>query len=184
MKILISLPLLLLLLLPSFSHAKEPIRIIEGVVTKVSDGDTIQVLDRLGTKVKVRLYGIDAPETEKRSSKTGRVSKQGQPYGEEAFAALTEKVYGRPVKVEVMDIDRYKRAVSVVRQGNRNVNTALVAEGMAWAYRDYLDRPHASEYLQAEEDARRGKRGLWRQPNPQPPWEFRRTLKAKRYAFR
>ena len=184
MKTLISLPLLLLLLFSPCSHAKEPKRVIEGVVTKVSDGDTIQVRDRFGTKVKVRLYGIDAPETEKRNRKTGRISKQGQPFGEEALESLTAKVYRRPVKIEVIDTDHYKRAVSIVWQGNRNVNTALVNEGLAWAYRDYLDRPYASEYLQAEESARKGKRGLWQQPNPQPPWDFRRSLKAKRYALR
>jgi len=79
--------------------AKEPIRIIEGMVSKVSDGDTVQVQDALGTRVKVRLYGIDAPETEKRNRKTGRVSKPGQPYGEEAFLALGGKVGGQFVKV-------------------------------------------------------------------------------------
>lgn len=178
-----SLPLLLLLLFSPCSYAKEPIRIIEGVVTKVSDGDTIQVRDRFGTKVKVRLYGIDAPETEKRNRKTDRVSQKGQPFGEKALESLAAKVHGQPVKLEVMDMDRYRRAVSIVWQGNRNVNTALVSEGLAWAYREYLDRPYATEYLLAEEGARRGKRGLWQQPNPQPPWEYRRSLKAKRYAL-
>jgi len=52
------------------SYAKEPVRTIEGVVSKVSDGDTIQVLDPYGTKVKVRMYGMDAPETEKSNRKT------------------------------------------------------------------------------------------------------------------
>jgi len=53
---------LLSMLLASPSFAKAPIRTIEGIVTKVSDGDTIQVTDSLGTKVKVRYYGIDCPE--------------------------------------------------------------------------------------------------------------------------
>lgn len=95
----------------------------------MSDGDTLQVQDALGTKVKVRLYGIDAPETEKKNRKTGRVSKPGQPYGEEAFRALKGKVGGQFVKVEVADIDRYKRAVSVVRYGNRDINQEMVREG-------------------------------------------------------
>jgi micrococcal nuclease len=102
--------------------AKEPIRIIEGVVAKVSDGDTVQVQDPLGTKVKVRLYGIDAPETEKRNRKTGRISKPGQPFGEEAFQALKGKMGGQRVRVEVRDIDRYRRAVSVVRLSGRDIN--------------------------------------------------------------
>ena len=159
-------------------YAKEPIRVIDGTVSRVSDGDTIQVLDRLGTKVKVRLYGIDAPEIERRDRKTGLVSKEGQPYGEEALDALKGKIGGQRVKTEVVDIDRYRRAVSVVWLGERNINKEMVREGFAWAYRQYLDRPHASKYIQAEEEARREGRGLWRQGNPQPPWEFRRTQKG------
>ena len=166
----------LLMVLPAY--AKAPIRTINGTVTKVSDGDTIQVVDPLGTRVKVRLYGIDAPETEKRNRKTGRISKEGQPYGEEAFQALQGKIGGQRVKTEVVDIDRYRRAVSVVWLGERNVNKELVREGSAWAYRQYLDRPHTSEFIQAEEQARRERRGLWRQGNPQPPWEFRKTQRG------
>ena len=60
--------------------AKEPIRTIEGVVSKISDGDTIHVTDSLGTKVKVRFYGIDAPETEKGSG-LARSASRGSPMG-------------------------------------------------------------------------------------------------------
>ena len=66
-----------LILIPTFSVAREPLRVIEGKVVKVSDGDTINVQDSLGTKVKVRLYGIDAPETEKTNRKTGRLVNRG-----------------------------------------------------------------------------------------------------------
>lgn len=62
-------------LFPVLALAKDPIHTIEGIVTKVADGDTIHVTDPQGTKVKVRLYGIDAPETEKSNKKTGHVSK-------------------------------------------------------------------------------------------------------------
>src|SRR5512136_2809788 len=82
---------LCLLLLPVLVFAKEPIRILSGSVVKVADGDTITVNSE-GTKLKVRLYGIDAPEIEHRNRKTGMVSKAGQPYGEEAYQALREKV--------------------------------------------------------------------------------------------
>lgn len=102
----IPLILALLLFLPLALHAKAPIRIEQGVVQKVTDGDTVQVTTAEGTKLKVRLYGIDAPETEKMSHKTGVVSKPGQPYGEEAYRALESKVLGRSVKVKIMDIDR------------------------------------------------------------------------------
>ena len=60
---------------PSF--AREPIRTVTGTVTKVSDGDTIQVTTPEQTKLRVRLYGIDAPETPKIDQHTGRVNKPG-----------------------------------------------------------------------------------------------------------
>lgn len=164
--------LLLLSTIPAF--AKEPIRTIEGVVSKVSDGDTIQITDSLGTKVKVRFYGIDCPETEKGNKRTGKISKQGQPYGEEALHALQGKLERQRVRLDVMTVDRYGRTVSIVWLNNRNINIEMASEGWAWAYRQYLDRPHASEYIHAEEQARKQRKGLWQQNNPQPPWEFRK----------
>ncbi len=168
----------LLLLIPAIVLAKDPIRIIEGIVTKVTDGDTINVSDDQGTKVKVRLYGIDAPETKKSNKKTGHVSKPGQPYGEEAWKALESKVYRKRVKLEAMDIDRYKRLVSLVWLGSRNINREMVIEGYAWAYKQYLDRPYKSDFIRAEAEARQKSLVLWQQTTPQPPWEFRRSHKA------
>lgn len=176
-RIIVTAILMCLSIIPAY--AKEPVRVIEGLITKVSDGDTIQITDSLGTKVKVRLYGVDAPETEKINKKTGKVSKPGQPYGEEAFQALKQKADRKPVRLAVMDVDRYGRTVSIVWLGNRNINQEMVAEGWAWAYREYLDRAHASEYITAEEQARKAKKGLWQQDNPQPPWEFRKLLKKR-----
>ncbi|TGU71766.1 nuclease [Geomonas terrae] len=150
------------------------------MVTKASDGDTIRVLDPLGTKLRVRLYGIDAPETEKASKRTGRISKVGQAHGDEAWKALTGKVLGQRVKLDVMGIDRYKRLVCLVWLGSRNVNKEMVAEGWAWAYRHYLDTPYASEFIAVEETARQQHLGLWKTYNPQPPWEFRRVTRTKK----
>lgn len=177
---LLALTLLsMLFCIPSINHAKDPFRTIEGIVSKVSDGDTIHVTDPLGTKVKVRLYGIDAPETEKINKKTGHVSKPGQPYGEEAYQALKAKIYRKQVKLEIMAVDQYKRSVGIVWLNGKNINQEMVAEGYAWAYRQYLNRPHASEYIQAEEQARSKRLGLWQQNNPLPPWEFRRSLRIR-----
>ena len=113
------------------------------------------------------------------NKKTGRVSKPGQPYGEEAYQALKDKVGGQRVKVEVIEIDRYKRAVSKVWNGKRNINQEMVREGYAWAYRHYLDHYDAVEYISAEDQAKAARRGLWQQSNPQPPWEFRKSLRGR-----
>lgn len=167
-----------ILLLSPQAFAKEALRVLEGTVVKVTDGDTINV-DSGGTKLKIRLYGIDAPETAKVNRKSGWNSKPGQPYGEESWRALDGKIYRQRVRVEVKDIDQYRRLVSVVWIGGRDINKEMVAEGWAWAYRKYLDRPHASEYMSAEEQARARRAGLWRDGNPQPPWEFRKEVRMQ-----
>lgn len=167
MRILLAI---LLLCLSSVATAKEPLRVIDGVVTRVSDGDTIQVTDPLGTKIKVRLYGIDAPETAK-----GKLP--GQPYGQESHQALSTKTLSRQVRLDVLDIDKYRRLVSLVWIGSRNINREMLAEGHAWAFRKYLDRDYAADYLSLEAQAARQGRGLWQQNSPQPPWEFRKSLK-------
>lgn len=168
---------LLLIAVTSLSFAREPSRIIEGHVTKVSDGNTFLVRDLEGEKVKVSLYGIDCPETDKVNKKTGGVYRPGQPYGDEALRALMDKIDTKRVRLEVMFVDRHQRAVSIVWVDGRNVNREMVADGWAWVSRQYSDRPRISEYLEAEENARRNNLGLWQQGNPQPPWEFRRSLK-------
>lgn len=158
-------------LFSNLAFAKEPIRIILGSVTKVVDGDTIHVTDSLGTKVKVRFYGIDAPELEY-INKTGKIGKQGQPFGKESYETLLSKLNGKKIRLDVMDIDRYQRVVAIVWLTNRNINHEMVSEGMAWAYRKYLDKAHP-EYINAEESAQTEKKGLWVQADPQKPWEFR-----------
>lgn len=178
-RIVIPLCLLLVFALPVL--AKDPIRVVEGKVVKVSDGDTILVLTADGAKLKSRLYGIDAPETPKGNHGTGKINKPGQPYGEEAERVLTQKVLGKMVRLEILDIDQYKRIVSRVILNGRDINREMVREGWAWAYKQYLQSPYASEYIGAEKQARTARLGLWQQSNPQPPWEFRKTHRVSGY---
>jgi len=162
------------LLLFSASDARAG-RVIEGMVRAVYDGDTVQLATREDSRLKVRLYGIDAPETRKPDM-------PGQPFGEIAKRTLMYKVMGRRVSAEIMDVDQYKRAVAVIRYNGRDINREMVAEGFAWAYKQYLQGPYASEYLRAEERARSRHAGLWQDANPLPPWEFRRTAKGPKSA--
>ena len=138
----------LLLACPSF--AREPIRTVTGTVTKVSDGDTIHVTTPEKTKLRVRLYGMDAPETPKINKRTGHINKPGQPYGEESWKALDAKIMGRQVRLDIIDIDRYKRMVGVIWIGNRNINLEMVREGFAEAYVEYLKEPYRAPFIQAE----------------------------------
>ncbi|MEI6704962.1 MAG: thermonuclease family protein [Deltaproteobacteria bacterium] len=146
-------------------------RSIEGMVKAVYDGDTILLATRQESRLKVRLYGIDAPETKKPDM-------PGQPFGEIAKRTLMYKIMGRRVTAEIVDIDQYKRAVAVIRYSGRDVNREMVAEGFAWAYRQYLQGSYASEYIGAEDRARSRHAGLWRDANPTPPWDFRQSLKG------
>ena len=155
------------LVFPAFAGT---LRSVEGVVTRVTDGDTIQLVDHAGTKLRVRFFGIDAPET-------AHTGKPGQPYGDEAAAALKTKVSGQRVRLDIQAVDQYHRVVAIVMLSGRDVNKEMVAEGWAWAYRQYLDRPHASAYIRAEEEARSSRLGLWQQGNTQPPWAFRRSIR-------
>jgi endonuclease YncB( thermonuclease family) len=147
-------------------------RTIEGMVKAVYDGDTVLLTTREDSRLKVRLYGIDAPETKK-------PDKPGQPYGDISKRTLMYKIMGRRVTAEIMDIDQYKRAVAVIRYEGRDINREMVTEGMAWAYRQYLQGAYTSEYIGAESLARSRHTGLWRESNPLPPWEFRNGHKER-----
>ncbi len=104
--------LLLLTLIMTLAHpAHAAIRTVTGTVTKISDGDTIQLTTPDQTKLKVRLYGIDAPETPKINRQSGHVHQPGQPFSEEAQKALKDKIMGKQVKLEILDIDKYRRMV-------------------------------------------------------------------------
>lgn len=142
-------------------------RIIEGIVKAVYDGDTLLLVTREDSRLKVRLYGVDAPETKKPDI-------PGQPFGDIARRTLMYKVIGRRVQAELIDIDQYKRAVAVIRYVGRDINREMISEGLAWAYQKYLDGAYASEYIGVENQARRKRVGLWRDSNPQPPWDFRK----------
>ena len=143
-------------------------RIVEGVVRAVYDGDTVLLVTREESRLKVRLYGIDAPET----------AKPGQPFADISKRTLMFKIMGRRVNAEIMDSDQYHRAVAILRYNGRDINRDMVAEGMAWAYRQYLHVPYATAYIDAEELAHARRKGLWRESNPLPPWEFRHALEG------
>lgn len=129
----------------------------DGKVVGVSDGDTIKVLKN-GKQVKIRLAAIDCPE-------------KGQPYGQNAKRFTADMVAGKVVKIWETDIDRYGRVVGFVFIDDRNLNKELLSAGLAWHYKKYSRDP---ELAKLEFQARSEKRGLWAEPDPVPPWEWRR----------
>jgi endonuclease YncB( thermonuclease family) len=134
---------------------------IRGKVVKVADGDTITVLVAGNKQVRVRLYGIDAPENK-------------QAFGRKSGDYLKELVATKEVTVKVRDIDRYQRVVGEVSifGSFRSVNLLMVEAGLAWHYVRYARNDH--ELAQAEQRARFRRVGLWADKDPVPPWEFRR----------
>lgn len=143
-----------------------------GRVTRVWDGDTV-VITPVGKRkgYNCRLYGIDAPETRKKEI-------PGQPYGVAAAAALRKLVLGREVVVELTGEQSYRRKVGIILLEGVDLNREMVRKGYAWAYVRHLRGPYASAYLEAEREARQERRGLWRDRNPLPPWEFRSQLRV------
>jgi len=78
-----------------------------------------------------------------------------------------------------MDVDRYGRIVALVSVGNLNINRHLIEYGYAWVFPRYCKEPFCSEWKEVEAQARKAKKGLWKYPNPVPPWEYRQTKKNK-----
>lgn len=147
---------------------------LTGRATSIVDGDTFHFLSdsplpsnakvHKDATVSVRLRGCDAPEKK-------------QPYGREAMENLKRLLAGEKLRIEVMEIDRYGRIAGYVYADSILVNLEQIKAGYAWAYAQYLDRPYASEFYDAEKKARKERRGLWQEMNPKPPWEWRRIKK-------
>lgn len=155
-----TLPLgLLLLLLPLTSWSAE----LAGRVVRIVDGDVLVVLDATNTQHKIRLAGIDCPE-------------RGQPWGTRAKQALSDHVFDRHVTGEWDKLDHHGRTVGKIIDRDRDVNLALVRDGLAWWYRKYAGEQRPEDqalYGAAEQVARDKRKGLWVDPDPVPPWEWR-----------
>jgi endonuclease YncB( thermonuclease family) len=133
-------------------------KVFVGTVS-VIDGDT---LDLHGQRI--RLHGIDAPESRQNCTRGGEKWRCGQ----QASLLLADHIGHQSVRCEQRDIDRYKRVVAVCYIGNVDINAWLVAEGWAMAYRQY-----SKDYVGVETAARQAHLGIWG-GEVQPPWEWRR----------
>lgn len=136
---------------------------LTGKVIGVMDGDTIEVLDATKTPHRIRLAGIDAPE-------------KAQPFGARSKQHLSDQVFGKQVEVRSNKTDKYGRTVGKVMVGGKDANLEQVRSGFAWHYKDYQKEQSVSDrsaYANAETSARNMKSGLWYDPNPMPPWEWR-----------
>lgn len=128
-------------------------------VVGVKDGDSIEVIDTNKQQFIIRLAHIDCPEF-------------SQPYSKAARKFTSDFCFGRKVILEQTDTDRYERLVCEVFVDGKSLNLALVENGLAWHHDRYSDDP---DFAAAEEKAREAKIGLWSDPDPMPPWEWRKS---------
>ena len=134
----------------------------------VIDGDTVDV-KKQGRRVRIRLDAIDCPE-------------DGQPWGDTAKAGLIKMIGGKSVHLEEHGYDDYGRTIATVfvRDEQKakwiNVNERMVILGHAWVMRAYyahLSHDRRRQLNRLEMWAKSKRVGLWRTPNPTPPWEWR-----------
>lgn len=133
-----------------------------GRVVGAADGDTVTIL-RGGKAVRVRLWGVDTPE-------------KSQDFGKAAKRFTLRAAAQKTARVEPRAVDRYGRTVALVTVDGRLLNEALVREGYAWVYQRFCDeRARCARWQRLEAKARDARRGLWAQPDPEPPWDYRRA---------
>ena len=135
--------LLLAVLLP---HAARAADLVKGTAF-VIDGDTIEINDE-----RIRLWGIDAPESAQRCTEDGRL----YPCGLDVSQTLRRQIGRKPVSCVHRDTDRYGRMVALCTVTGINISQWIVQQGQAIAFRRY-----SLDYVADEDAARAAKVGLW-----------------------
>jgi endonuclease YncB( thermonuclease family) len=125
----------------------------------IIDADTIEIRQR-----RVRLYGIDAVEADQLCFRGNLAWRCGL----DAINALDRMIEGREIQCEERDRDRYHRIIASCRLGSTDIARWLVETGWAVAYRRFSE-----EYVVFEEQARRGRVGIWTS-NFEDPEQWRR----------
>ena len=128
-----------------------------GKVVKITDGDTIVVLTEDKEQVKIRLEGIDCPEST-------------QDFGNRAKQATSDLCFGKQVKIIKSGEDRYGRTLGVLYIDGQDINLLSIKSGYAWHFKRYSSD---QDYASTEGYAKKNKLGLWILSNPIPPWDWR-----------
>jgi endonuclease YncB( thermonuclease family) len=143
---------------------------LTGRVVRIADGDTVTVLDSTNTQHRIRLQGIDAPESH-------------QAFGTQSKKNLSDLIFDRDVTVEYEKTDQYGRLVGKILFDGKDINLEQVKAGMAWHYKEYQREQSAEDrelYARAEDEARNARRGLWVDADPVEPSAFRREERRER----
>lgn len=138
---------------------------VSGKVVKIIDGDTIDILDAQNAQHRLRLKGIDAPE-------------RTQAFYEVSRKNLATLVLEKQVAAHYEKVDQWGRLVSTVSVDGEDVCLEQIRAGLAWHFKRYEDEQTPADrdsYGTAEQKAHEQRRGLWKDSNPTPPWEYRRN---------
>lgn len=160
---------LLLVLLQATAHAEH--LTLTGRIVRVLDGDTVTLQDERQTLHKLRLAGIDAPES-------------AMPYGHQATLYLVSLVFAKNVEAVTYKQDRYGRTVATLMIGVQDINLAMLQAGLAWHYKRFAQEQPAAQaqaYSLAEELARKHNLALWQDSDPAAPWDWRKSRRTKLY---
>ncbi len=157
---------------PAPAPATSPLSLSPGEyeVMHVFDGDTLDLKDSRNNRIRVRLYGIDAPE--------GR-----QAYGRESRASASQMLRGRKVRIKKMYVDDYQRVVAIVYLSSGGTTDALsvnerqIQSGMAWVYDFFCKSEECNTWKFEEGLAKHRKIGIWSSPSSMPPWQWRAMQK-------
>lgn len=150
---------LIILLFPLVINAK----ILKGKIVRVSDGDTVTLLDSLNVQHKIRLDAIDAPES-------------GQAYGKKAKQYLADLIFGKTVTVEYEKKDMYKRILGTIYYEGQNINEEMIRAGYAWRY--YYNK--SDRLLELQNEAKDAKRGLWQDKHAIDPYQWRKEKRNRK----
>lgn len=152
--------ILLLSLLPVFCSAQR----FSVKVVAISDGDTFTCVNDDNLQLKIRINGIDAPEKK-------------QAFGNKSKELLSSLIFGKRINIDVQSKDGYGRYIAYVYSPEgKDVALLMLHEGMAWHFTKYDNN---KVYSDAENVARKAKRGLWSESSPKAPWDFRAQRKKK-----
>ena len=137
--------------------------ILIGKVIGIKDGDTVEVIDKLNKITILRLAEVDCPEKK-------------QPFGTKAKQFTSDAIYLKTIKYIVTDKDRYGRSVAKIFYQNKYLSAEIIRNGMGWHYKKYSKSEVLALY---EQQARSRKIGLWMDPNPVYPSEWRKLKKSQ-----
>ncbi|HMF57552.1 MAG TPA: thermonuclease family protein [Pyrinomonadaceae bacterium] len=144
---------------------------LQGMAVEIHNGKTLSV-ENAGRRIKVVLKSADVPEAD-------------QPYSAVARQHLSDLVLGKLVTVEYTGIAPGAVFIAKVYSGDRDISLQMIRDGVAWfTDRDASDMSDADRALfaEAEQAARTERRGLWQDPKPVSPWEWRRARTASSQA--